>query len=92
MPGRSTTEAIYLLRQLMEKHKKMKKDLCITFIDLEKVYDHILKTLIQQTLGKKKVCFSYIALIKDMYEGAMTCVRTINDETYEFFVTIGLYQ
>ena len=36
MPGRSTMEAIFLIRQVMEK-----KDLHMVFIDLEKAYDKI---------------------------------------------------
>ena len=39
MPGRSTTEAIYLIRGLMERYRSIRKDLHIIFIDLEKAYE-----------------------------------------------------
>ena len=41
MPRRSTIEAIFLIRQVMERFKEQKKDLHMVFIDLEKAYDKI---------------------------------------------------
>ena len=41
MPERSTTEAIFLIRQLMGQFIGQKKVLHLVFIDLEKAYDKI---------------------------------------------------
>ena len=38
MPGRSTTDAIFALRQLLEKYREGQKKLHCVFIDLEKAY------------------------------------------------------
>ena len=38
---RSTMEAIFLIRQVMERYKEKKKDVHMVFIDLEKAYDKI---------------------------------------------------
>jgi hypothetical protein len=41
MPGRSTMDAIFLIRQLIERCREQKKDLHIIFIDLKKAYDKV---------------------------------------------------
>jgi hypothetical protein len=45
MPGRLTMEAIFLLRQLMERCREQKKDLHMVFIDLEKAYDKVSRNI-----------------------------------------------
>ena len=54
MPGRSTTEVIFLLRQLMEKYREKKKDLHIVFSDLKKAYDRVPREIIWWVLDKKR--------------------------------------
>ena len=39
MPGKSTTEAIFVMRQLQEKFRKKKKRFYHIFVDLEKALD-----------------------------------------------------
>jgi hypothetical protein len=53
MPERSPIEAIFLMRQLMERYREQKKDLHMVFIDLEKVYDRISRYIMWWTLEKK---------------------------------------
>jgi hypothetical protein len=84
MPGRSTMEAIFLLRKLMERFREQKKDLHMVFIDLEKAYDKVPRNVMWWALEKHKVPTKYITLIKDMYKDVVTCVRTCGGNTSDF--------
>jgi hypothetical protein len=54
MLGRSTMEAIFLVRQLMERYKEQKKGMHMVFIDLKKAYDKIPRNVLLWALEKHK--------------------------------------
>jgi hypothetical protein len=66
MPGRSTMEAIFLIRQFMERCREQKKGMHMIFIDLEKAYDKVPRHVMWWALQKHKVSSKYIILIKNM--------------------------
>jgi Reverse transcriptase (RNA-dependent DNA polymerase) len=92
MPGRSTMEEIFLIRQVMERHREQKKDLHMIFIDLEKAYDKIPRNIMWWTLKRKLVPTKYVTLIKDMYTNVVICVRACDGESDTFSIKIGLHQ
>jgi hypothetical protein len=92
MPVRSTTDAIFLIRQFMERCREQKKDLHMIFIDLEKAYDKVPRNAMWWALQKHKVSLKYIILIKDMYDNVVTSVQTSDGDTNDFLINIRLHQ
>ncbi|KAL6495393.1 hypothetical protein OROGR_029956 [Orobanche gracilis] len=64
MLGRSSTEAIHLVRRLMEKFRERRRDLHMVFIDLEKAYDSISRDVIWRSLEEKRVSLHYVRVIQ----------------------------
>ncbi|KAL6577964.1 hypothetical protein OROMI_010292 [Orobanche minor] len=76
----------------MEHYRDKKEDLHMVFIDLEKAYDKVAREVLWWALAKKGVSRKYIDIIKDIYEGGSTSVRTNVGRTEEFPITIGVHQ
>ena len=55
MPGRSTTDAIFILKQTIEQYREGQKDICVTFVDLEKAYDRVPREEIWRTMRERLV-------------------------------------
>ena len=57
-PGRGTTDAIFIVRQIQEKFLAQKKDLWIAFVDLEKAFDIVPRDVLWWALRQSGVvCF-----------------------------------
>ncbi|GJS04988.1 hypothetical protein Tco_0321496 [Tanacetum coccineum] len=74
----------------MEKYMERQRDLHMSFLDLEKAYDCIPRELVWRTLIDKGAPRRYLRVLKDMYEGAKTRVRTSVGDTKFFHVEVEL--
>ena len=92
MPWRSTTNAIFGLRMMMEKWREGQKELHCVFIDLEKAYDRVPREELWECMRQAGVPECYVMSIQDMYEGARTSVRSAAGLTEDFEVRVGLHQ
>ena len=92
MPGRSTTDAIFILKQTIEQYREGQKDICVTFSDLEKAYDRVPREEIWRTMRERLVPEKYVKLVQDMYTGCRTKVRTVAGESSKSNVEVGLHQ
>ncbi|KAK3538124.1 hypothetical protein QTP70_030294, partial [Hemibagrus guttatus] len=92
MPRKSTTDAIFALRILMEKYRDGQKELHCVFVDLEKAYDRVPREELWYCMRKSGVAEKYVRVVQDMYERSRTVVRCAVGQTEKFNVEVGLHQ
>ncbi|KAK3525039.1 hypothetical protein QTP86_013475 [Hemibagrus guttatus] len=79
MPRKSTTDAIFALRILMEKYRDGQRELHCVFVDLEKAYDRVPREELWYCMRKLGVAEKYVRVVQDMYERSRTgevCCRS----------------
>ena len=86
MPGRSTTDAIFIVRQLQEKFHAVSKTLYMTFVDFEKTFDHVPRRV---TLGPEEWL---MRIMHSMYENTRSRVCVGCNLSEEFSVKVGIHQ
>jgi len=76
----------------MEFYRDRKRDLHVVFVDLEKAYDRVPREVLWRCLERRGVLVAKMRVIKDMYNGVRTRVRTLVRGTDDFPTHIGLHQ
>ena len=92
VPGRGTTDAIFVIRQLQEKYLAANKRLYMAFVDLEKAYDRVPRKVIWWALRKLGVDEWIVRLVQGMYSNARSRVRVGEAYSEEFEVKVGVHQ
>ena len=88
VPGRGTTHAIFVVRQLQEKYLAANKRLYMAFVDLEKAFDQVPRKVIWWALRKFGVEEWIVRLVQGMYANAQSHIRVGE----EFEVKVGVHQ
>ena len=92
MKGKSTTDAMFALRQLQEKYREGQQDIHCVFNDLEKAYDIVPRKELYWCMRDKGVPEKCMILVKDMYHQRETVVRCAAGTSEPFAVEVGLRQ
>ena len=92
-PHRSTTDMMFTVRSLQELGRKARVPLFLCFIDLQKAYDSVDRTLLWQVLARLGTSPEKIEVIRQFHDGVRACVRSDDGQISEWFeVTQGLRQ
>ena len=96
VPGRGTTDAIFIIRQLQEKFLSRKdlndKNLTLffAFVDLEKAFDRVPRKVLWWAMRKVGVEEWIVRLVQAMYNNARSRVRVGSEYSEEFEVGVGV--
>ena len=91
MPGRDTTDAVFIVRTM---HEEYRGGLYMCFVDLEKSnydFDRVSRRVMQWALRKKGIPEILVKAVRNLYESSKTKVK-VRSEFSEFFIVIGVHQ
>src|SRR3989441_1602792 len=91
-PGKGTTDAIFIVRQVQEKLLGKQKELWMAFVDLEKAFDRVPREVLWWALRHVGVEKWMVNVIKSLYEGVTTAVKRNGEESESFEVKVGVHQ
>ena len=92
MPGRETIDAIFILRQMQEQYLAKNCQLYMAFIDLEKAFDRVPRTVLWWALRKLGVEEWLVKVVQLMYQNACSKVRVGGTYSEPFSVKVGVHQ
>ena len=91
-PGRGTTDAISIVRQLQGKYLAANKRLYMAFVDLEKAFDRVPQKVIWWALRKLGMEEWIVRLVQGMYANVRSHVLVGEGYSEEFEVKVGVHQ
>ena len=92
MPGKGTTNALFIRRRMQEEFRGREKKLCLCFVDLEKAFDRVPRKVMEWALRKKGLAEVLVQAVMSLYEGSRTKVRVGSGTSDEFGVRVGVHQ
>ena len=90
--GKSTTDAIFILRHIQQKYTEKKKRLYHIFIDLEKAFDRVPRAALEWALRRQLVPEKLVRLVMALYKDARSCVAAAGGTSSPFEISVGVHQ
>ena len=92
VPGRSTTDAIFVVRQLQEKYLAVGKRIYMAFLDLEKAFDPVPWKVRWWAMRKHVVEEWIVKFVLGMEENVWSRAGVGEGHSDEFEVRVGVHQ
>ena len=89
---RSTSDMIFVCRQLLEKSREQQMPISIAFIDLQKAFDTVNREMLLGVLKKFGCPPVSVSLLRALHTGTKATVVTGSEKSEPFAVTVGVKQ
>ena len=76
MPGKRTTDALFLVQKLQEEHRAEDKRTYMCFVDLGKAFDRAPRRVMEWGMRKKGLPEILVKALMSLHEGAETKVKS----------------
>ena len=83
---------IFRARQLQEKCQEQNVDLCMTFVDLTKAFDTVIREGLWKIMAKFGYPAKFIAMVRQFHDGMLARVQNDGEFSDPFPVTNGVKQ
>ena len=90
--GQSTTDAIFIARQLHEKYLQNKKELYHFLVDQEKAFDKVPRQAISWALRRQMVPEYLVRAVMGLYSNSSSRVRFAGELSAKFPIRVGFHQ
>lgn len=90
--GRSCSEQIFTLRNIIEQSSEFQQAVIINFIDFKKAFDSVDRESLWNILQTYGIPQHYINIFRNLYTNSRCCVKTENGTTDFFTIETGVRQ
>ena len=90
--GRSCSDQIFVLRNIIEQSVEWQRQLIVNFIDFKKAFESIHRPSMWEILRSYGFPNKILNIIKLLYDGSTLCVRVGGTNTESFDITSGVKQ
>lgn len=90
--GRSCTDGVFTLKNLIEKRVERGREVHLVFVDLQKAYDTVPLNKLWPAMEKNRISKTYISAVRKVYCGCKSYIKVGGNTSEEFGVSKGLRQ
>ena len=72
MPGRRTTDALFVVRRMEEEYRDKRKKLYTSFVDIEKAFNRVSRKVMEWVMRKKSLPEVIVRTVMSLYHGPKT--------------------